>query len=345
EHLSDVQLDGLIEDRLSVDEADWVERHLETCERCLQRLSTLNDAALRALDPRARDDGERHPDYDSRLERRITRAIDAGTVEPPVDEAEVTTKLKFARFVDRGGLGQVFEYTDCEFQRPVAIKLLRAELADRPSAVARFRREMEIAATIDTPGCPAVYGSGRTPDGHLFYWMQLVTGPTLTQEIAAFHASPSSDLNRSSTSFRRLLGLFRGICATLAIAHERGILHRDLKPDNVRVHRDGHPIVLDWGLAKVQMRQDEAPAEEFQVESLLSHSGMTIGTPEYMAPEQAAGDVARISHRADIYGLGGILHEILTGDPPHEELRRNQTTVANLLDAVARGHLPALPAV
>src|SRR5262249_39597026 len=157
------------------------------------------------------------------------------------------------------------------------------------------------------------YELGRSGAKQPYFTMKLVRGQTLAELLAA-RANPGQDLPR-------FLAIFQQVCQAVAFAHSRGVIHRDLKPDNVMVGAFGEVQVMDWGLAKVLARSEDGPAEvrtvrtvEPGTESLV---GAVLGTPAYMAPEQARGQVDRLDERCDVFGLGAVLCEILTGTPPH----------------------------
>ncbi|MCO6453977.1 MAG: protein kinase [Pirellulaceae bacterium] len=354
-HVSEIQLRGLAEDTLDGNERAEVERHLEECEPCLARLAAWGDDLVQAMSPGGAADAAAVSDFSPELLERIQNAVTDPKTTLPGETSTVTTNLKFVRTVGRGGLGQVYEYADVAFGRGVAVKILQDRWLADPRCVERFQREMWLTASIDHPGCPAVYGIGETSDGRQFICMQLISGPSLGQVIAEFHATTVGGRRRDNPQFRQLLDAFRAICSTISAAHGRGILHRDLKPGNVRVHRDGHPVVLDWGLAKRRETRDETSpgdsrerSESVAVPSRtvdVSLPDVALGTPAYMAPEQARGQNASVDERTDIYGLGAILHELLTGQPPHASLMHSQMDQSELLESVGQGHVPKLEGV
>ena len=172
-----------------------------------------------------------------------------------------------------------------------------------------------------------VYGLGTYQDGRPYYAMRFIRGDTLKDAIAAFHADPGSkdDPGRRSLELRQLLRRFVDVCNAIEYAHGRGVLHRDIKPANVVVGKHGETLVVDWGLAK-PLGHSEAgrPAgERTLVPSSCSGTadtlqGSTLGTPAYMSPEQAAGDVDNLGPRSDVYSLGATLFCLLTGTPPFQ---------------------------
>ena len=224
----------------------------------------------------------------------------------------------------RGGMGAVLRGRDPELGRELAVKVLLERRQDDPRAVQRFVEEAQVGGQLQHPGVVPVYAAGRLPDNRPYFTMKLVQGRTL------------ADLLRERKSSRedlpRFLKIFEQVCQTTAYVHSRGVIHRDLKPLNVMVGAFGEVQVMDWGLAKVvgrgvrTVRSERAEAR--------SETGSVLGTPAYMAPEQACGDVEGLDARCDVFGLGALLCEVLTGGPPY--LGRE---TGELLRKAARGDL------
>ena len=219
-------------------------------------------------------------------------------------------------------MGSVLKGRDPDLGRDVAIKVLREDLRDNGDLVRRFVEEAQIGGQLQHPGVVPIYELGTFADQRPFFSMKLVKGQTLADLLAA-RSGPADDLPR-------FLSIFAAIAQTMAYAHTRGVIHRDLKPSNVMVGSFGEVQVMDWGLAKVLPRggvvDDAKAGKEPPQETLiatarsgsdtdLSHAGSVLGTPSYMAPEQARGETDRIDERADVFALGSILCEILTGSP------------------------------
>jgi serine/threonine-protein kinase len=266
--------------------------------------------------------------------------------DPPLP----TGRLQLHGEIGRGGMGAVLKGRDADLGRDVAVKVLLETHRGRTELVHRFVEEAQIAGQLQHPGVTPVYELGAFPDQRPYFSMKLVKGQTLAALLAA-RKEPAEDLVR-------FVGVFAQVCQTLAYAHARGVIHRDLKPSNVMVGAFGEVQVMDWGLAKVLPRGGVADerrpgAQEVSVIRTLrstgsgtpgeagaqTHAGSVLGTPSYMAPEQARGDVELVDERADVFGLGAILCEILTGQPPFvgksaEAQRKAQA--ARLDDAFAR---------
>jgi PAS domain S-box-containing protein len=237
-------------------------------------------------------------------------------------------RLTLLGVLSTGGIGQVWKALDQVFDRIVALKELKPELAVHPQHQERFIREARITGQLEHPGIVPVYDFHLGDGSRCYYTMRFVKGRTLTEVIREYHRERTSG---SSAQFVPLLQCFMSICQTIAYAHSRSIIHRDLKGDNVIVGDFGEVIVLDWGLAKhISENTCEPNAEPYRGETLAhlepkpdsvtspaaTVQGERLGTPAYMAPEQATGRIDLIDARTDVYGLAAILYEILVGEPP-----------------------------
>jgi tetratricopeptide (TPR) repeat protein len=230
-------------------------------------------------------------------------------------------RYRVVKAFSRGGLGQVSLARDEEVGREVALKEILPAHADSPEARQRFLMEAEITGSLEHPGVVPVYGLGQYADGRPFYAMRLIRGDNLQLAIEEFHKqqlAPDRELR-----FRQLLGRFVDVCNAIDYAHNRCILHRDLKPGNIMLGKYGETLVVDWGLAKT-LGTEAAPPDSGErpvrpsagSNSTQTRLGRVVGTPAYMSPEQAAGRVDMLGPASDIYSLGATLYHLLTGQPP-----------------------------
>jgi tetratricopeptide (TPR) repeat protein len=246
--------------------------------------------------------------------------------------------------IAHGGVGMVLRAHDAAFQRSLAVKVLLAKHRGKPEVAQRFLEEAQVMGQLQHPGIPPVYDLGALPDGRPYFALKLIKGQTLAALLQE-RQHPADDLPR-------FLAIFGQVCQTLAYAHSRGILHRDLKPSNIMVGAFGEVQVMDWGLAKVLgseqksetgiQPEDTSPIATVRTAEadLLTQEGAVMGTPGYMAPEQARGEIECLDERADVFGLGAVLCVLLTGKPPYvaptkAEVYR-QAREAALTDASAR---------
>jgi eukaryotic-like serine/threonine-protein kinase len=203
----------------------------------------------------------------------------------------VGTKYAFVKELGRGGMGTVYLAEDRELDRLVAVKVLNAsEVTD--GLRERMFREAQIIARLEHPGIVPVHDAGTLPDGRIFYAMKFVRGSRLDEYAA------------QGASLRDRLRKFQAVCDAVAFAHAHGVIHRDLKPQNIMIGAFGEVLVMDWGVAKI--RDDPHQSAVFN-----TSDGTVIGTRNYMSPEQARGEV-EIDERADVYSLGAVLKFLLT---------------------------------
>ncbi len=263
------------------------------------------------------------------------------TIESPLEPRE---KVTLKGLHSTGGIGQVWIAEDQILMREIALKELKAEMAGSPRNRERFFREAQLTAQLEHPGIVPVYDYAANADGsRCYYTMRFVKGRTLTQVIRAYHDERKAAPNVGLSELIKLLNMFISICQTLAYAHSRNVIHRDLKGDNVIVGDFGEVIVLDWGLAKrlgeefsetnfdPALAQTIVPVGDDTDIGSATMQGERLGTPAYMAPEQALGHIDQIDKRTDIYGLAAILYEIVTGEPPFQG-----TSIVEILNHVIR---------
>jgi serine/threonine-protein kinase len=297
-----------------------------------------------------------------------TRLDAERTADPPADEDDAVgrrgatrPRFRILRPHARGGLGEVHLAVDGELNRIVALKQLQARHADNPRSQMRFLVEGEITGGLEHPGIVPVYGLGFDDDDRPYYAMRFIRGDSFKDAIRRFHEDgpgPARDPARRSLELRQLLGRFIDVCDAMAYAHSRGVLHRDLKPANIMLGKFGETLIVDWGLARASGRAeqagplpgpDEAP-DPAAAETILrprsgsepieTAAGSVCGTPEFMSPEQAAGDPDRLGPASDVYSLGATLYCLLTGRPPFQG-----EFIPVLLEKVIRGEFPPPRAV
>ncbi len=259
------------------------------------------------------------------LELRPTAPFDSAEpldLTAALDEALPTKRYELGPEIARGGMGAVHRCFDRQLGRELAVKVLLPELVKRPDVLRRFVEEAQVGGQLQHPGVVPVHELGRLEDGRPFFAMKLVKGRTLA-ELLKERAGPGDNLPR-------LLKVFEQVCQTLAYAHARRVIHRDLKPANVMVGAFGEVQVMDWGLAKVlgASAADDTTDPGGETASIVNTgrsgdpsdhtvAGSVMGTYAYMAPEQARGELELVDERSDVFGLGGILCETLTGRPPY----------------------------
>ena len=230
----------------------------------------------------------------------------AGNVGPPASIAG----YRVLEELQRGGQGRVFRAVQESTNRVVALKVLLSGVFAGLQQRRRFEREIELVATMQHPGIVTIHDRGTTADGSLFLAMELVEGVPLDEYLVARRAAEDARAG-ARRRWGDALDLFAAICAAVSHAHQRGVIHRDLKPDNILVDGTGRVRVLDFGLAKA-LAEDEGAAPP-----TLTHAGEFVGTFAYASPEQTLGDPNAIDIRSDVYSLGVILYRMLTGRPPY----------------------------
>jgi eukaryotic-like serine/threonine-protein kinase len=243
-------------------------------------------------------------------------------VEPPAAGHRRVGDYEILEEIGRGGMGVVYRARQISLGRIVALKMvLRGALASATDRT-RFRAEAESAARLHHPHITPVYEVGDE-DGQPYFSMQFVEGTTLARRIAD-GPLPAQEAARTLLP----------VCRAIAEAHRGGLLHRDLKPSNILIDQTGRPYVSDFGLAKRVTTAGETVDEP--AASLLTHSGAIVGTPGYMAPEQAAGNRGEVSRATDVYGLGALLYAMLTGRAPFQ----SASPVDTVLQVLEQDPLP-----
>ncbi|WP_435009220.1 protein kinase domain-containing protein [Tundrisphaera lichenicola] len=320
----------------------YVDRHGGGADRGLAALSSVEGVASDLR--RSIADAEVHRSLahvaaESRIDPYLTRT--ARSTGP----AGVGSRFRKIREHARGGLGVVFIARDDELNRDVALKEIQDRHADLDGHRAKFLLEAEITGRLEHPGIVPVYGLGHHVDGRPFYAMRFIKGDSLKDAIVAFHADEAIKASPGARvlALQKLLRRFLDVCNAIEYAHSRGVLHRDLKPDNVMVGQYGETLVVDWGLAKTrtgggsgEVRPDGRP-ETILVPATASGTdetlpGTVVGTPAFMSPEQAEGRLDLLGPASDVYSLGATLYSLLTGMPPF-----SGKDLAEVLEKVRRG--------
>lgn len=262
-----------------------------------------------------------------------------GPAQRTVPRLTAEERYQDPREVARGGMGRILLARDATLGRNVALKEILSGAAGAEE-VERFLREARITGQLEHPNIVPVHELGQRADGRMYYTMKMVRGETMEKRLAA--ATRDARLGAAEKLERRLklLDAFVDVCQAMAYAHARGVVNRDLKPSNVMLGEFGETVVLDWGLARVAGHEDRARKDVERVtltvqpstgengSSKLTMDGTIMGTPCYMSPEQARGDIETVDEKSDVYSLGAILYEIVTGHAPFSGMSAMEVVVA-----------------
>jgi serine/threonine-protein kinase len=236
---------------------------------------------------------------------------------------------------DKGGMGVVQEVYDHNLMRSLVRKAVWPHQALDGSANGRLIEEAQITSQLDHPNIVPVHELAEDDEGRLFYTMKLVRGRDLAEVL-----DEQDPRTRGEAQLFKLLQAFLKVCDAVSFAHDRGVIHRDLKPDNIMLGEFGETYVMDWGIALLldaerrSGRDREMPSLYRRHYSIEDEEGYAVGTPGYMAPEQARGKSSEVDQRTDVFCLGAILYEILTGEPPYQA-----ETADELIDMAAVGRV------
>jgi len=287
----------------------------------------LHYRLLKGEKPTAEEYLRRFPDQETRIRAVLAAAAPPDAAGP--DEPQTTVHYqpvappRSDRYVPRqlharGGIGEVWLALDSDIGREVALKRLRP---GREEAQDRFLAEAQVTGQLEHPSIVPVHDLGLDAEGRPFYVMTFVRGRTLKDAIADYHSG--TDKEPAEVQLCRLLEIFVKVCQATAYAHHRGVIHRDLKPDNVMLGEYGEALVVDWGMAKVRSQPD-LPGRPSAVHinssgsSTDTEAGAVLGSPAYMSPEVADGRAGDADERTDVYLLGATLYHLLTGRLPRQ---------------------------
>lgn len=226
-----------------------------------------------------------------------TKTLRDVKITPAAPASDVEPEYELLKVLGEGGMGVVYDARQTSIDRSVALKMIKGAAAENDKQQAKFIAEAVVTGDLDHPNIVPIYDVGRNETGNLFYSMKKVSGTPWDKVI-------------EKKSLAENLEILMKIADAIAFAHARGVVHRDLKPENTMLGDYGEVLVMDWGLAQ--------PSRTFRKNASITETSSMGGTPAYMAPEMATGPLEKITHLSDVYLLGAILYEIVTGKPPHQ---------------------------
>jgi serine/threonine-protein kinase len=274
------------------------------------------------------------------------RATEASVQLLTIDwKGDARARYTLTRVQGKGGLGRVWLAHDEHLHREVALKEVLPANQDDLATQSLLLKEAQITGQLEHPNIVPVYELTRGQDEKPFYTMRFLRGRSLWSRIRAYHR----DGKRDPLELRALLTCFVSVCNALAYAHARGVIHRDLKPENIMLGDFGAVMVVDWGLAKlVSQAEEHSDLRKVEVteaaDMTVTQEGKLTGSPAYMAPEQADGQIGLLDQRTDIYGLGAMLFAILSGHPPHKGTSTGNAVkdTMSLVRQISEGPTPRL---
>lgn len=313
---TDQELESLLEDRVAPADAptrasSLLTHHLESCDRCQQRVNAMS----------------RDREFMHEIASALSDVNDRARTRPA--EKPTASGLSISGYdieseIHRGAQGVVFKALQHSTNRKVALKVLFHEVGTSLRMRQRFMREIELAAQLRHANVVTIFDSGETEDGRMYFAMEFVDGPRIDAHTATLVGECGASIAELE---QRTLAMFDAICAGVAHAHQNGVIHRDLKPGNIMIDADGAPKVLDFGLAKAT---DAGVNERFAFSTI---EGSFMGTIAYASPEQTRGNPDAIDKRSDVYALGVLLHEIITGKLPYDVTGPLAEGIDNVMNA------------
>ena len=256
-----------------------------------------------------------HIDGDSESDSILRQVEASGLLNPEQLLLTGDSRYEFISLLGRGGSGEVHRVLDKKLNRIVALKLLRVEMTSNAEMIARFTREAQVIAQLDHPAIIPIYDLGRADSGRWYLTMKEVHGRTLRESIADLHTSQHVSQN---VALRQAISALQRVCTAVGFAHGKGVIHRDLKPDNIMIAEFGQVFVLDWGLARI-LQDPSIPRSSTHppTDHGYSDHGLIMGTPAFMSPEQARADVVKVGPSSDVWSIGATLFAILYGESPY----------------------------
>lgn len=304
--LSEADLNRLHGGELDIAERARVFKHLDMCGDCSRRNAALI----------AEQEVLQHQIRGLVLEETVDFSLPAvgraSDVRPASSSSLAIAGYEVLRELHRGGQGVVYQAVQTSTKRKVAVKVLLEGQYASEKTKRRFEREIELAASLKHPNIISIFDSGQTPEGHQFCVMDYIRGVPLNQYV-----------RDKRLTLEQALKLFGSVCEAVNHAHQKGIIHRDLKPSNILVDSDGNAKVLDFGLAKLLGGPEQ---------TLVSMTGQVVGTLPYMSPEQTLGNPDQVDTRTDVYALGVILYEMLTGHYPYPVVGQMADVVRHIVE-------------
>jgi serine/threonine protein kinase/formylglycine-generating enzyme required for sulfatase activity len=312
------------------------------------QLAQQADGAKRSLAQKLKERFGSQADPGISLEHGADADVDPALLDALKARGPSSSRYRLKGEVAQGGMGIILRVWDEDLRRHLAMKVMLDEQEGAASRLSRFLEEAQVTGQLDHPGIVPVHELGIDARGRVFFTMKLVKGKTLEHVLEAVRHGDDG------WSVTRALSVVLRVCEAMAFAHEKGVIHRDLKPANIMVGRFGETYVMDWGLARVLGKKDTKdirpqPNESVSAvrtdrrigagakpdSSLLTMDGDQVGTPAYMPPEQARGDLERIGPHSDVYAVGAILYHLLSGQVPYVEPDTHATPWAILAQVLA----------